>query len=97
MAKIKYRESVLKAISEFDTLGRNRFLKQYGFKPSRTYFLLHAGKQYDSKAIVAVAFGYENPSCGPLKSGDFSGGYVTVKRWLEKLGFAVVSKKVTDD
>jgi hypothetical protein len=73
MAKIKHRESVLKAISEFDTLGRDRFLKQYGFGPSRTYFLLHAGKEYDSKAIVAVAFGYENPSCGPLKNGDFSG------------------------
>jgi 5-methylcytosine-specific restriction enzyme A len=57
---------------------------------------LHDGKEYDSKAIAAVAFEYQNPSLGPLKNQEFNGGYATVKRWLEELGFTVVSRKMTD-
>jgi hypothetical protein len=95
MSKMRDRESVLKAIEEFDTLGREQFLKRHGFGPSRTYFLIHSGKRYDPKAIVGVAYGYENPSHGPLRSADFIGGYTTVRRWLEDLGFEVRVLKAT--
>lgn len=93
MPKIKHRESVLRAIRELEMLGRDRFLKRFGFGRSRNYFLIHNGKEYDSKAIAAVAFGYENPSLGPLKSPDFNGGHATVKGWLEQLGFEVIFRK----
>jgi len=89
MLKIQHRESILKAIREYDSLGRDRFLQRYGFGPSKSYFLVHGGKRYDSKAIVGVAYGYENPSHGPLKSQEFSGGRETVKPCLESLGFEV--------
>jgi hypothetical protein len=89
MPKIKHRESILRAIKEYETLGRDRFLERYGFRPARSYFLVHGGKFYDSKAIVGVAFGYENPSHGPLKSPEFDGGRWAVKKWLEELGFEV--------
>jgi hypothetical protein len=89
MPKIQRRESVLKAIEEYDTLGQDRFLTRYGFGAARRYFLAYNGKLYPSKAIVGAAYGYENPSHGPLKSNQFIGGWTTVRRWLEDLGFEV--------
>jgi hypothetical protein len=46
------RSAVLQAIAEYDQLGRESFLARYGFGPARSYFLLHNGKRYDSKAIA---------------------------------------------
>ena len=86
---IRNRESILKAIEEYDRLGRDGFLEQYGYGQARNYFLVHEGRQYDSKAIAGVAYGYENPTEGPMTAADFSGGAATVKDWLEELGFEV--------
>lgn len=83
---IQHRESVLQSIEEFDRLGRDGFLDRYGYGPARSYFLVHEGNQYDSKAIVGVAYGYENPDEGPMAAEDFSGGAATVQGWLEDLG-----------
>ena len=49
------REDVLQTIAEFDQLGRDAFLNRYGFGQSRSYFLVHNGRYYDSKAIAGVA------------------------------------------
>jgi len=38
---------------------------------------------------VGVAFGYQFPDRGPLKSSQFSGGQRTVERVLVDLGFMV--------
>ena len=62
---MKNRQSVLQAMEEFDRLGREEFLRKYGFGPAREYVLVHEGKQYDSKAIVGAAHGYEYPAKGP--------------------------------
>jgi 5-methylcytosine-specific restriction protein A len=91
MGKIRHRESILRAIQEYQRPGREGFLKRYGFGPARSYFLVHEGKRYDSKAIVGVAFGYENPSHSPLTREEFSGGYATVSKWLGELGFEDLS------
>jgi hypothetical protein len=82
-------DAVLKAIAQFDTLGRDAFLKKYGFREAREYFLLHEGKQYDSKAIVGAAFGFL-PQRSPLSPEEFSGGHATVQQILEGLGFKLV-------
>lgn len=37
------RKSINKAIKKFDSLGRERFLKLYGFGKAREYFLSHKG------------------------------------------------------
>ena len=89
LSDITSRQPVLKAIAEFDRLGRDRFLEKYGFGPSRVYWLVHDGQQYDSKAIVGAAHGYARPDLGPLKARVFTGGEVPVKRKLEQLGFRV--------
>jgi putative restriction endonuclease len=81
--------SILKAIDEFDRIGREKFLSKYGYRKGRAYYLAHNGQLYDSKAIMGAAFGYEFPSLGALNSQDFSGGEATVKKQLESLGFEV--------
>lgn len=81
--------AVLAAIAEFDALGRERFLEKYGFGEARSYFLIHNGRSYDSKAIVGVAHGLQYPEKGPLRASEFSGGFVTVRTQLKALGFTV--------
>jgi putative restriction endonuclease len=81
------RDAVLQAMAEFDRLGRTEFLAKYGFRPARSYFVMHDGKSYDSKAIVGAACGFQFPSQGPLSAYDFSGGDATVRPKLESLGF----------
>jgi hypothetical protein len=89
LANINSRDAILQAVAEYDRLGRDAFLQRHGFKPAREYFLIIDGREYDSKAIVGVAHGYQFPDQGPLRWQHFSGGYATVQRLLESLGFEV--------
>lgn len=89
LGELTSRDAVLQAIAECDALGRASFLSKYGFGEAREYFLEFKQRSYDSKAIAGVAYGYQFPSKGTLMSSDFSGGYATVKRVLEGLGFSV--------
>ena len=82
------RDAVLAAMEEFDSLGRDQFLKRYGFGRARDYEVVHDGGRYDSKAIVGAAHGHQHPSLGPLESSDFSGGQPTSSK-LRELGFDV--------
>jgi MoxR-like ATPase len=81
-------EAVLAAIAEFDEVGRDRFLAKYGFQPARDIVVLHDGRRYDSKPIVASAHGHQHPELGPLRHTDFNGGRPTIAK-LEQLGFEV--------
>jgi len=65
-------DAVLQAVEEFDRIGRDAFLDKYGFKGARDYFLIHDGRRYDSKPIVAAAYGYQHGR--PLINGQLSGG-----------------------
>jgi hypothetical protein len=82
-------DDVLAAVAEFDRIGRDAFLARYEFKPAREYFLVVGGRHYDSKAICGAAHGYSRSDSRPLKAQEFSGGYATVQRRLEDLGFRV--------
>lgn len=48
-------ESVLQAIKEYDRFGQDVFLKEYGFRRAKIYWLIWNEKRYDSKAIAGVA------------------------------------------
>jgi 5-methylcytosine-specific restriction protein A len=87
------RDAVLKAMDDYDALGQPEFLEIYGFRPARSYMLVHNGKRYDPEAIVGVAHGYL-PGKDALTAGEFSGGEATVARLLRRLGFTV---QVGDD
>lgn len=82
-------EGVEQAIAEFDRLGQKEFLSNYRYGKAHRYFLVRDGQQYDSKAIVGAAHGYDRPDEGPLRAKTFSGGDATVRRHLRKLGFQV--------
>jgi hypothetical protein len=90
------RSAVLKAIAEYDDMGREAFLARYGYGPSRSYFLEHEGKIYDSKAIAGVAVGKQFPEEGPLKPSEFSGGDATVRAKLEALEFRIRGPDAAD-
>jgi 5-methylcytosine-specific restriction protein A len=68
------RDGVLKAVSEYDELGRGRFLAQYGYEPATGYLLVHEGRTYDSKAIAGVAHKFDQGRA--LRPDELSGGEV---------------------
>jgi hypothetical protein len=90
LSEITDPKAVERAIALSDKLGRVEFREKHGFGKARSYFLRYNGKSYDSKPIVAVAYGIEH-NTKPLAFNDFGGGDRTVKRTLERLGFTVVS------
>src|SRR5690349_10260342 len=87
--------AVKQAIKECDLIGREAFLRKYGFAAAREYTLRYQGKEYDSKAIAGVAHGLQNPELGPLKSNEFSGGTApgAAATRIFDLGFEVEGKK----
>ena len=76
------------AMGEYDVLGQLEFLQKYGFKRARTYLLHHAGRDYDSKAILGAAHGFL-PGEQPLTSDMFYGGKAAAAASLRRLGFDV--------
>ncbi len=79
------KQRVLDKISEFDSLGRQGFLKKYANnRPSKEWVILRDGKIYDAKAIWAAA---HNP---PISPSQFH--YNDAKSGMQRLGFEVVSK-----
>ena len=73
-------EAVVRALDEYDRLGGERFLAQYGYGRAKEYFVERDGRRYDSKAIAGVAHGYAHPSGRPLLNSDFSGGEAQVAK-----------------
>ena len=73
---------------EYDDMGRDVFLARYGFKRSTKFVLVHNGREYDSKALLAAAHGFQYPDEGPLPN-NFNGGEQTTARF-RALGFTIV-------
>jgi len=65
---------VLRAISEYDRLGPDRFFSARGFAPTTTYDLVWDERLYPPKAILGTA--YEFATGERLASADFEGGKV---------------------
>lgn len=94
LGDIRY-EDVIAATEEFRRLGRDDFLRTYGFRRARSYEMVLDGLRYDSKAIAGVAHGYATGEF--LRAGDFSGGAATVARCLHELGFVVETGETSRD
>lgn len=92
------REAVHAAFAEFQRAGRDHFLVEHGFKPSRDYFVRDplTGDLCDSKAIVGAAFKHLAPENTSLIPSEFSGGAATVEATLKRLGFEVVRLSAED-
>lgn len=79
---------VLAAIEEHKKLGREKFLEKYGFSAATKYLLDHEGQLYDSKAIYGVA----RIGAGHPEDKRISGGKADAAKFLEEVGFSVISK-----
>ena len=90
------RTAVESALREFRATGRDAFLVDYGFDRSRDYFIRVGDELFDSKPILAAAFGAQYPARGPLSPTDFSGGNASTARALRRLGFEVVTRVELD-
>ncbi|MFJ6855260.1 HNH endonuclease [Streptomyces sp. NPDC091271] len=88
------RDGVVKALTEHDELGQDRFLSKYGYKPATGYLLLHEERTYDSKAIAGVAHKFDQGRA--LRPDELSGGRSHAARWLARLGFTIRSSRSPD-
>jgi 5-methylcytosine-specific restriction protein A len=95
VASLTKRDSVLVAMADYDRLGRDAFLNRHHFGRAKWWYVVHDGKQYDSKAIVGTAIGIETGH--GLTSRDFSGGEASAVRKLRSLGFTVVRVRIVDE
>jgi hypothetical protein len=82
---------VLRAITEYDRLGPERFFAEHGFGPSRSYELVWEERRYPHKAILGTA--YELATGKRLAPVDFEGGKAGAVSVLTKLGFTVEEKQ----
>lgn len=83
-------EDVLAAISEYDGLGQDAFLRKYSRGKATSYLLRHRGTEYDSKAVFDAAH-RRHPEVEPLRS--LSGGENDAAKYLRRLGFEVYSSR----
>lgn len=82
------RSHVLAAIAEHDRLGSREFLSRYRFGRARAYTLWHGGQEYDSKAILGVAYLHATGRVATRE--EFRGGEHGAAKVLQGLGFDVV-------
>ncbi|MDR7333429.1 DUF3883 domain-containing protein [Roseateles asaccharophilus] len=84
--------AVRAALDEYEQLGKEAFLRKYGFREAASYLVRNPRTQAlaDSKAIAGAALAYQYPESGGLGPKDFSGGAATVQPVLAQLGFEVV-------
>ena len=84
-------DSVRLAIGEFRRIGRESFLKKYGFGKAVRFFVSEDDGVFDSKSVAGAAHGFL-PGRPPLKANEFSGGEDTVAKRLRELGFEMVER-----
>ena len=82
------RSAVLRAITEFDELGREGFLERYGYHRSHHLWIVHEGRRYDMKAVWAAAQ-VEPGTSLPVPMPKPNHSRNVVQPQLEKLGIAV--------
>jgi hypothetical protein len=82
------RSHVLAALAEYDRLGSREFLSRYSFGRSRAYTLWHGGQEYDTKAVLGVA--YLHATGRAATRDEFRGGLSGAVRVLQGLGFDIV-------
>jgi hypothetical protein len=81
------RAHVVSAMDEFDRVGSKEFLQRYGFRRAHAYTLWHDGNEYDSKAILGVAYLH---ATGRGATSDEFFGKDGAAKVLEAMGFDVV-------
>ena len=82
------RDAVLRVMGEFDELGRENFLRRYGYSGSHHLWIVHEERRYDMKAVWAAAH-VEPKTPLPVPMPKPNNSRHIVKPQIEKLGFTV--------
>ena len=90
------RDAVLRAIGEFDELGRDAFLARYAYAGGRTLWIAHDGRRYDMKAVWAAAHVAPGTQV-PVPMPEPNHSRTVVMPQLEALGFAIDDDPVGTD
>ena len=88
MAEVTSPEAVRAAAREFNALGEEAFLYEYGFEPPGGGVVVIDGRLYPAEALLGAAHGHQYPDIGPLADSDFGGRSETAVK-LRELGFEV--------
>jgi hypothetical protein len=86
-AHVTSPEAVRAAAREYDALGEDAFLYEYGFEPGSDCAVVIDGQLYPARALLGAAYGHQYPDLGPLADPDI-GLPETIAR-LGELGFDV--------
>ncbi len=82
------KQHVMAAIAECDRIGSREFLQRYRFGRAQASTLWHRGQEYDSRAILGVA--YLHATGRAATSADLAGDEAGAANALTGLGFDVV-------
>ena len=88
MAEVTSPEAVRAAAREFDALGEDAFLYEYGLGPPGECVVAIDGRLYPAEALLGAAHGHQYPDIGPLANSDLRGPSETAVK-LRELGFEV--------
>jgi hypothetical protein len=88
MAEVTSPEAVRAAAREFDALGEEAFLYEYGCGPPGNCVVVIDGRPYPAEPLLGAAHGHQYPDIGPLAESDFGGLSQTAVK-LRELGFEV--------
>ncbi|GAA1402758.1 hypothetical protein GCM10009639_46570 [Kitasatospora putterlickiae] len=83
--------AVIKAIAEYDELGRRAFLTRYGYGKADQYHVQYSDRLYGAKALAGAAYGFQHPMTGAPRNTQFSGGEAHANAVLRALGFTVLN------
>jgi hypothetical protein len=86
-AEVTSSDAVRAAAREFDALGEDAFLYEYGFEPASDCVVLIDGQGYPARALLGAAYGHQFPEIGPLAESD--SGLPETMATLRELGFEV--------
>lgn len=86
------RQHVLAAVADHDSRGSDEeFCRVYGFEPLEAYALVHDGRRYDARALLAVA---HRSATGRLATPeDFHAGMGEAVAILRRRGFEVTEPR----
>jgi hypothetical protein len=66
MAEVTSPDAVRAAAREFDALGEDAFLDEYGYEPASDCVVVSDGRLYPAGALLGAAHGHQYPDIGPL-------------------------------
>jgi hypothetical protein len=93
-AQVTSPDAVRAAAWEFDALGEDALLYEYGFEPAGECAVLIDGRLCPAWALLGAAYGHQYPEVGPLVDSDV-GLPETVSK-LRELGFELRAPRDED-